>query len=135
MVDVITANNTLVNSLIFPGHLTRSTINGTYVSYQKWREILCRGAEGLAVGEGGGGGMSPNLKLLFITWKRRYLSAADCFNLPGAYIPSVPATSESTHTWLFVIHFHGNACNSGQVGICSIREGYAFNAHGGLWSA
>ena len=27
MVDVITANNMLVNSQIFPGHLTRSTFN------------------------------------------------------------------------------------------------------------
>jgi hypothetical protein len=45
------------------------------------------------------------------------------------YIPALLSLNPSPTTNLFCVHFHGNACDVGQIAICVQRESSAFNAH------
>ena len=68
------------------------------------------------------------LRLLFIPFKYKHMAFADWCNEGGQYIPAVLSVAGSG-AGVFVIHFHGNACDNGQVGVCALREGYSLNAH------
>ena len=126
--DFMKSNNTFVNTLLFPGHLTRTTYNvDTYVQGREELESLV--ATKQTVIPRTKLGVSLNLKLLFVPFKRKYMSCADLLNAPGAFVPCVLAISDNPTTQIFCIHFHGNACDNGQVGVCAIRESYAFTAH------
>ena len=126
--DFMKSNNTFVNTLLFPGHLTRTTYNvDTYVRGREELESLVTTKQ--TVIPRTKLGVSLNLKLLFVPFKRKYMSCADLLNAPGAFVPCVLAISDNPTTQIFCVHFHGNACDNGQVGVCAIRESYAFTAH------
>lgn len=67
-------------------------------------------------------------KLLFIPIERSHLSFAGCLSLPK-FIPVLLNLAPANSGSLFCIHFHGNACDIGEVGACATSESYTFNAH------
>lgn len=103
--NCLKSQNQCINTVMFPGSIAPS-------SYHP--ESFLR---------------NHNTRLIYIPFKR-----PDCF--PCAYaaaapthIPAILAINPSLSANLFCIHFHGNACDIGQIAVCAQREGNAFNAH------
>lgn len=98
-------HNHLVNTLLFPGSTFSSSYhyNGYVHGYN-------------------------SLELIFIPLCETRSRTACCFQIPQ-YIPAVLRRNPLNAASLFCIHFHGNACDIGQIGFCASREGDAFNAH------
>ena len=113
--DLLKANNVLVNSLLFPGMYARSTY-----SLEQYNSNKKYGEEPQI--------KDPKLKLLFIPFFAPYVCWSNCFNAPS-HIPGLLQVGDSNNASIFVIHFHGNACDCGQIEICAQREGYSLNAH------
>jgi pimeloyl-ACP methyl ester carboxylesterase len=73
-------------------------------------------------------GRFSGLKLLFIPFDFKSFTCFNFFNAPK-YIPALLHVAEGNQANITVIHFHGNACDIGEVGICAQSEGYTFMAH------
>jgi abhydrolase domain-containing protein 17 len=74
------------------------------------------------------GNSVDGLKLLFIPIETPCASLAECFSLPK-FIPVLLNIAAANSASLFCIHFHGNACDIGEVGACATSESYTFMAH------
>jgi abhydrolase domain-containing protein 17 len=68
------------------------------------------------------------LKLLYIPIETPCASAVECFSLPK-FIPVLLNIAAANSASIFCIHFHGNACDIGEVGACATSESYTFMAH------
>lgn len=104
--DCIKSQNQCLNTILFPGKLSQSTYNTN--TYQDLH----------------------HLTLLYIPFKRKNcpISTNYLYSAPD-YIPALLSLSHSKTCQYFCIHFHGNACDIGQISICAGRESQAFNAH------
>ena len=74
------------------------------------------------------GNSVDGLKLLFIPIETPCASVSECFSLPK-FIPVLLNIAAANSASLFCIHFHGNACDIGEVGACATSESYTFMAH------
>lgn len=68
------------------------------------------------------------LKLLYIPIETSCTSLVECFSLPK-FIPVLLNIAAANSASIFCIHFHGNACDIGEVGACATSESYTFMAH------
>lgn len=102
--DCLKSQNQCVNTVMFPGSLAPSSYHPESYAH------------------------SYNLRLIYIPFKRLECQCAYLYSAP-THIPALLALNPSPSTNLFCIHFHGNACDVGQISICAQREGHAFNAH------
>ena len=56
------------------------------------------------------------LRALYIPFDARGMSCVDMFNYPGSHIPAILQIAPNNQADLFIIHFHGNACDAAQAG-------------------
>ena len=105
--DCLKSFNICVNTIVLPGSIAKSSY--TCEDYPVTSE-------------------TDGLKLLFIPLDEDIFSQFGCSSFPK-YIPALLNIGASNSGSLFCIHFHGNACDIGEVGACAISEGYTFMAH------
>jgi hypothetical protein len=104
--DCIKSQNQCLNSILFPGKYNQSTYN--IKSFQDLH----------------------HLSLIYIPFKRKNpCSSFGYFDAAPTYIPALLALSSKQPCKLFSIHFHGNACDIGQIAICASREAMSYNSH------
>lgn len=102
--DCIKSQNQCVNTIVFPGSLAPSSYTcETFLQ-------------------------SYNLRLVYIPFKSKSCHCS-YFNSAPIYIPALLAINNANRTNLFCIHFHGNACDIGQIALCAQRESQSYNAH------
>jgi hypothetical protein len=70
-----------------------------------------------------------NLTLVYIPFKRKTCTSFGYIDSAPEYIPALLAINAAKTVNFFAIHFHGNACDLGQISICANRESVAYNAH------
>ena len=104
--DCLKSCNICVNTLVLPGSIAKS-------SYCPDDYSNCAESNGL--------------KLLFVPIEDDSFSLG-CSNFP-TFIPVLLNIGAHNSASIFCIHFHGNACDIGEVGACALSEGYTFTAH------
>lgn len=67
--------------------------------------------------------------LLYVPFKNQCLSAISSCSKPPSAIPVLLYINDRSTTDKFCIHFHGNACDIGQISGCAVKEGTALNSH------
>eukprot|EP01038_Epipyxis_sp_PR26KG_P007608 gene7608-10359_t len=107
--DCIKSQNQFINTLMFPGSIAKSSY--TTETFE----------------------MNRNLKLLYIPFMRKSSCGIPCstsyVTAAPSYVPALLAIRKNNQANIFCIHFHGNACDLGQISVCAERESDAFNAH------
>lgn len=104
--DCLKSQNQCINTVMFPGAYTPSSFNAE----------TFKG--------------SHNLRLLYIPFRKKDCSSFSYMFSAPQHIPVLLAINPNAAvTNLFCLHFHGNACDIGQISICAQRESQAFNAH------
>lgn len=103
--NFIKSQNALVGAIMFPGGMSQASYSPETFS------------------------SSYNLKLLFVPFRPSCCNNFAYFVSAPTYIPVLLALNNNPKTNLFCIHFHGNACDIGQVAICAQREAQAYKAH------
>ena len=104
--DCLKSCNICVNTLVLPGSIAKS-------SYCTNDYSNCAESNGL--------------KLLFVPIEDDSFSLG-CSNFPK-FIPVLLNIGAHNSASIFCIHFHGNACDIGEVGACALSEGYTFTSH------
>ena len=104
--DCLKSCNICVNTLVLPGSIAKSSYSTD--EYPNSKE-------------------TNGLKLLFIPVEDESCSLG-CSNFPK-YIPALLNIGVLNSASIFCIHFHGNACDIGEVAACALSEGYTFRAH------
>ncbi len=104
MADLLKCQNPLINTIMFPGGMVKSSY-----SQDSFND-------------------APNLKLLYVPFQRQ-CSYFSYWNAAPSSIPCLLAVNNNNKTNTFCIHFHGNACDIGQIMICAQREAQAFKSH------
>ena len=56
------------------------------------------------------------LRLLYIPIDMNVIGLSDIANAPGTHVSAVLQIAPDNHAYLFIIHFHDNACDAAQVG-------------------
>lgn len=101
----IKSQDQLLNTILFPGRLANSSY-----SFETFKN-------------------NYDLKLLYIPFKEKLCTNLSYFYAAPSHIPVILAVNNRFSTNLFCIHFHGNACDIGQISICARLEATAYNAH------
>lgn len=74
-------------------------------------------------------GVHTHLKMIYIPWESDiYSSVSSCFSSASS-IPAIISVNAQNRAKMFCIHFHGNACDIGQIAICANRESTALHCH------
>lgn len=104
--DCLKSQNQCINTVMFPGSFTPSSYTSdTFKS------------------------SFSNLRMLYIPFTRKICTNFSDILAAPTYIPVLLATCPHPQTNLFCIHFHGNACDVGQIAGCAHREANAYRAH------
>jgi hypothetical protein len=107
MCSLLKAWNPLVNVALFPGAYVASTYT----------------VESIRQHEDG-----DNARVLFIPIRNAGFIESTCFCVPS-HIPAILVPNEDDAAQIFVIYFHGNGCDAGNVTVCGFYESKEFHAH------
>jgi abhydrolase domain-containing protein 17 len=103
--EFIKCENVVVNAIMLPGGFTKSSY--TAESFQD----------------------SYNLRLLYVPFKSSFCNSFSYLLAAPTHIPVLLAVNASAKAHGMTLHFHGNACDIGQIAICAQREAQAFRTH------
>jgi hypothetical protein len=103
--DCLKSQNQCINAILFPGRFNQSSYN-----INTFQDL-------------------HNLTLLYVPFKRKKCTSFGYLDAAPDFIPVLLSINPSKNTQFFAIHFHGNACDVGQISICASRESAAYNSH------
>jgi hypothetical protein len=103
--DCIKTQNQCINTILFPGRYNPSSYH-----VHSYADL-------------------HNLTLVYIPFKRKTCTSFGYIDSAPEYIPALLAINAAKTVNFFAIHFHGNACDLGQISICANRESVAYSAH------
>lgn len=105
--NCLKSQNVCVNTLVLPGSLAKSSYHPNDYPYDSSIDTL---------------------KLLFIPLDDADAAFVGCSSYPQ-YIPVLLKIAANNSGSLFCIHFHGNACDIGEVSACAEAECYTYMSH------
>ena len=105
--NCLKSHNVCVNTLVLPGSLAKSSYHPNDYPYDSNIDAL---------------------KLLFIPLDNADAVFIGCSPYPQ-YIPVLLKIAANNSGSLFCIHFHGNACDIGEVSACAEAECYTYMSH------